>query len=649
MCGISGFLTSSPERSSERLRTDVRRMTDAMVRRGPDDEGAWVDEACGVALGHRRLSILDLSSAGHQPMCSTSGRFVIVFNGEIYNFKLLRVSLEEKGHAFEGHSDTELMLAAIEEWGIQAATQRFNGMFAFAVWDREERTLTLGRDRLGEKPLYYGQAGDAFVFSSELKTLRGFPGFEAEIDRSALTALLRYNYIPDPWCIYQGLHKLPPGTLLTLRSPTDLASPEPYWSLRQVVTRGTRHPFNGTSREAIDAFDALLQEAVESRMIADVPLGAFLSGGVDSSLIVALMQARGSQPVKTFTIGFHEKEYNEAGYAKAVAAHLGTDHTELYVTGQDALDVIPLLPDLYDEPFSDYSQIPTYLVCKMARQHVTVALSGDAGDELFGGYERYAVGRKLWNSFARLPQPARQVAAALMRSMPASAINTLARLAGPVLPSRFRHVAVGDKMHKLAEVVAAPGLETLYLNLMSHWKRPEQIVMGGEDRPTVITDRSDWPEVADFTHRMMHLDMETYLPGDILTKVDRAAMGVSLETRVPLLDPNVIEFAWTLPPALKVQGGQGKWLMKQTLDRYVPRALMDRPKRGFGIPLDAWLRGPLRDWAEDLLSEERLRREGYFHPAPIREKWREHLSGTRNWHFYLWDVLMFQAWLNRAG
>jgi asparagine synthase (glutamine-hydrolysing) len=359
------------------------------------------------------------------------------------------------------------------------------------------------------------------------------------------------------------------------------------------------------------------------------------------------MQAQSTRPVKTFTIGFHEKEHNEAGFAKDVANHLGTDHTELYVTGQDALDVIPQLPDLYDEPFSDYSQIPTHLVCKMARRHVTVALSGDAGDELFGGYERYYIGRKLWNQFAWMPQPARQAVAAMMTLLPASALNHLARSAGPLVPKRFRHVPFGDKIHKLAEVVAAPGMETLYLNLMSHWKCPDEIVIDGHDRDTVITDKSDWPEVTDFTHRMMHLDMETYLPGDILTKVDRAAMGVSLETRVPLLDTEVIEFAWSIPFDMKVRGDQGKWLMRETLYRHVPKPLIDRPKRGFGIPLDVWLRGPLRDWAEDLLSEDRLRREGYFHPAPIRQKWDEHLSGTRNWHFYLWDVLMFQAWLNR--
>jgi asparagine synthase (glutamine-hydrolysing) len=647
MCGIAGFFTSPRSASPDALSATVRRMTDAIVTRGPDDEGAWVDAECGIALGHRRLSILDLSPLGHQPMTSADGRFEIVFNGEIYNFQDLRAELEPHGHTWRGHSDTEIMLAAFVQWGVDEATRRFNGMFAFALWDKQDRVLHLGRDRLGEKPLYYGWAAGQFVFCSELKSLDGFPGFAAEVDRAALTSLLRFNYIPDPWCIYKGLHKLPPASLLSLRSPADQPAPRHYWSLRDVITRGTQHPFAGTESAAVDAFESILKKAVGQRMIADVPLGAFLSGGVDSSLIVALMQAQSTRPVRTFTIGFHEKEHNEAEFAKDVAKHLGTDHTEMYVTGQDALDVIPQLPALYDEPFSDYSQIPTYLVCKMARQHVTVALSGDAGDELFGGYERYYIGRKLWNQFAWMPQPMRQAVATLMTLMPASALNTLAGAAGPLLPRRFRSVPFGDKIHKLAEVVGARGMETLYLNLMSHWKRPADIVIGGEDRDTAITDTTGWPEVPDFTHRMMHLDMETYLPGDILTKVDRAAMGVSLEGRIPLLDQHLIEFAWTIPTSMKVKAGQGKWLMRQALYRHVPPKLIDRPKRGFGIPLDVWLRGPLRDWADDLLSESRLNREGFFHPAPIRQKWQEHLSGTRNWHFYLWDILMFQAWLNR--
>lgn len=641
MCGIAGFFSPAQSRAQHEMQSIVEVMTEAMITRGPDDSGSWADPETGIALGHRRLAILDLSPLGHQPMTSADGRFAIVFNGEVYNYQDLRADLENHGHRWRGHSDTEVMLAAFSQWGVLDATRRFNGMFAFAVWDRQERVLHLGRDRLGEKPLYYGWIGETFVFASELKCLRPFPGFSAAVDRQALTALLRYNYIPDPLCIHQGFHKLPPACLLTLKAPSDKPTPQIYWSLHEVAEHGLDHPFLGSEADAIAEFERLLLKAVGMRMVADVPLGAFLSGGIDSSLIVAMMQKQSPRPVRTFTIGFHEKEHNEAQFAKDVARHLGTDHTEMYVSGEDALDVIPQLPSLYDEPFADYSQIPTYLVCKMARQHVTVALSGDAGDELFGGYERYSVGRKLWSKFSWMPPTIMKMTAGMLTALPPKVLNGLG---SQLLPKRLRHIPVGDKLHKLAEVVAAPGMETLYLNLMSHWKKPQDIVIGGKDPVTAITDTALWPRVSDFTHRMMHLDMATYLPGDILVKVDRAAMGVSLEGRIPLLDTEIIEFAWRLPMHLKVRNGRGKWLLRETLYKHVPKHLIDRPKRGFGIPLDAWLRGPLRDWAEDLLSESRLRREGFFHAAPIRQKWDEHLSGARNWHFYLWDVLMFQAW-----
>ncbi len=645
MCGISGYFTTPRSRSSDQMTAEVTRMTDAIILRGPDDSGAWVDAENGIALGHRRLSILDLSPLGHQPMTSADGRYIIVFNGEIYNFQQLRAELEPHGHTWRGHSDTEIMLAAFLQWGVLEATRRFNGMFAFALWDKQDRVLHLARDRMGEKPLYYGWVGSTFVFGSELKAIRQFPGFDSAINRDALCSQIRFNYIPDPLCIYQGFHKLPPASLITLRAPSDKPTPQLYWSLRGVIEQGLDNPFTGSETDAIDTFESMLKDAVGMRMISDVPLGAFLSGGVDSSLIVAMMQKQSARPVRTFTIGFDVAEYNEAQFAKEVATHLGTDHTEMYVTGKDALDAIPLMPALYDEPFSDYSQIPTYLVCKMARQHVTVALSGDAGDELFGGYERYFVGRNLWDKFAWMPPALKKLTASAMTALPPASLNSLGSLARPLLPKRLRHVPFGDKLHKLAEVVAAPGMESLYLTLMSHWKQPEQIVIGGHDPQTSITNTADWPRVSDFTHRMMHLDMETYLPGDILTKVDRAAMGVSLEGRIPLLDTNLIEFAWKVPYSMKVRNGQGKWLMRETLYRHVPKSMIDRPKRGFGVPLEHWLRSELRDWAEDLLSESRLKREGYFNAAPIRQKWQEHLSGTRNWHFYLWDILMFQAWL----
>jgi asparagine synthase (glutamine-hydrolysing) len=641
MCGIAGFFGAGRNQTGEVLASQVRAMTDAIVHRGPDDAGCWVDAEHGVGLGHRRLSILDLSPLGHQPMISSDGRYVIVFNGEVYNFQSIRKELEALGHAFKGHSDTEVMLAAFLQWGVDESTKRFNGMFAFALWDRQDRVIHLGRDRLGEKPLYYGWAGDTLVFASELKALKGFPGLNTQVDRSALTSLLRFSYIPDPYCIYQGVRKLPPATLLTWDGTDKRPEPRCYWSLRKVAESGVDNPFTGTDAEATDELERLLKEAVGLRMISDVPLGAFLSGGIDSSTIVALMQAQSSRPVRTFTIGFHEKDHNEAEFAKDVAKHLGTDHTEMYVTGDDALAVIPKLPALYDEPFSDHSQIPTYLVCGMARKHVTVALSGDAGDELFAGYERYFVGRSITNKVGWMPPALRKLAAMGMTSLSASQWDKLIAM----MPGIGRRDRFGDKLHKLAEVIATGGVDTLYSNLVSHWKQPEQVVVDGHDPLTALTDRANWPRVTDYTHRMMELDMETYLPGDILTKVDRAAMGVSLEGRIPLLDTNVMEFAWRIPLSMKIRGGKGKWLLREVLHRHVPRALIDRPKKGFGVPMDAWLRGTLRDWAEDLLSEARLKREGFFHPEPIRRKWEEHLSGRRNWQFYLWDVLMFQSWL----
>lgn len=652
MCGLAGVVRAAPELAA-RLEAEVRRMADTLAHRGPDDAGAWVDADSGVALGHRRLSIIDLSACGHQPMTSADGRYVIAYNGEVYNFVALRAELERLGAGFHGHSDTEVLLAAIVQWGLRSALERLNGMFAFALWDRVERTLHLARDRLGEKPLYYGWMGDAFLFGSELKALQAHPAWRGEVDRQALTLYLRHNYVPAPLSIYRGVFKLPPGGLATLRCARLRAGDAPdarsYWSLREVAERGRADPYRGTAAEAVQELEARLSEAVGLRMVADVPLGAFLSGGVDSSTVVALMQAQSPRPVRTFSIGFHEDEYNEAQHAAAVARHLGTEHTELYVTPAEAMAVVPDLPRLYDEPFGDSSQIPTFLVSRLARQQVTVSLSGDGGDELFGGYNRYFLAQRIWRMVGWAPPLLRRAAAGGITTLSPAAWNRGFAAVRRVLPARLRYANAGDKLHKLAEILSVPNPEAMYRGLVSHWKEPERIVIGGGEPATVLTDPESWAPLLSFPERIMFLDTLTYLPDDILVKVDRATMGVSLESRIPLLDHRLVEFAWRLPLAMKVRDGVGKWLLREVLYRHVPRALIERPKTGFGVPIDVWLRGPLRAWAEALLDEDRLAREGFFDPAPIRAKWAEHLAGRRGWHYYLWDVLMFQAWLERQA
>jgi asparagine synthase (glutamine-hydrolysing) len=623
-------------------------MADQLVHRGPDDSGIWVDAGAGIALGFRRLAILDLSPAGHQPMQSACGRFVMVFNGEVYNFLDLREELEPKGHKFRGHSDTEVMLAAISEWGVEPAVKKFVGMFAFALWDRRERALHLVRDRLGIKPLYYGWMGETFLFSSELKALRAHPDFVAEINRGALALQMRHNYIPQPYSIYKGINKLTPGGILTLSAADlplhQLPAPRPYWSAQKVYEEGIADPFKGTEAEAIEQFDTLLRKAVRKRMVADVPLGAFLSGGVDSSTVVALMQAQSTRPVKTFTIGFYEESYNEARQAKAVAAHLGTDHTELYVTPEETMAVIPKLPTLYDEPFSDSSQIPTYLISALARQQVTVSLSGDGGDELLGGYNRYLLGHSVWKRISCMGKLGRRLGAFALTLLSPQTWSRLFAMIDGFLPPRFRVRIPAEKVGRLAEVLKANTSEEFYSILVSHWNRPAEIVLAAEEPPTILSDPSRWATLPEFTQRMMLVDLITYLPDDILTKVDRASMGVSLEARVPLLDHRVVEYAARIPLSMKIRHGQGKWLLRQILYQYVPQRLIERPKMGFGIPINDWLRGPLRAWAEDLLNEHRLKREGFLSPRPVRKLWEEHLSGQHNWQYYLWDVLMFQTW-----
>lgn len=644
MCGIAGFLHYAGTDSA----SHVTRMAEALAHRGPDDAGYWVDEAAGVALAHRRLAILDLSPAGHQPMVSAGGRYVIVFNGEIYNHLAIRKELESAGHAPEwrGHSDTETILAASEHWGIETALKRFVGMFAFGLWDRSERILYLARDRLGEKPLYYGWSNGSLLFGSELKALRAFPGFHAEIDRGALALFMRYSYVPEPLSIFTGIRKLIPGTYVAISASHRGTLPKPmaYWSARSVAEEGTRNPVR-CEAEAVEQLDRVLRDAVAGQMISDVPLGAFLSGGIDSSTVVALMQAQSDRPVKTFTIGFHERGYNEATYARTVARHLGTDHTEIYVTPDEAMAVIPRLPTLYDEPFADSSQIPTFLVAQLARRDVTVSLSGDGGDELFGGYNRYFWGQRAWRRIGAVPRAGRATAASLIRSLSPETWDAIYRRVEPLIPKRLRVGRPGANLHKLADAMGVHGPEELYIRLVSHWESPASIASGSREPPTIVTDRAQWPSLPSAWEHMMYLDLVTYLPGDILVKVDRAAMGVSLETRVPMLDHRVVEFAWRVPLKWKIRDGQGKWLLRQVLYKYLPHELVERPKMGFGVPVDSWLRGPLREWAAALLAPERLRREGFFDPAPINEKWQQHQSGAQNWSYHLWDVLMFQAWI----
>ena len=652
MCGFAGLVNARSGQTADALRAVVQRMADTLVHRGPDDSGVWVDAEAGIALGHRRLSIIDLSHVGHQPMVSVGGRYIIAYNGEIYNHPALRRRLElEAGNRlsrWRGHSDTETVLAAIEVWGLGNALEQFIGMFAFALWDRQKRALYLVRDRLGIKPLYYGWERGSFLFGSELKAIKAHPAFDSVICRDALTLLLRHNCISAPYSIYQNIFKLLPGYFLHL-SHEDIVKrrkvkPQPYWRSKEVAENGQRDIFNGDEIDAVSQLDFLLRDAVKLQMVSDVPLGMFLSGGVDSSTIVAMMQAQSSQPIKTFTIGFKDRSYNEAEQAKEVANHLGTDHAELYVTPEQTMAVIPKLPTLYDEPFADASQIPTFLISEFARQYVTVSLSGDGGDELFGGYNRHFWVKNIWDKIRWIPELLRSQMSQRLRSITSQRWDSVYSLVEPLLPMKFRTRLPGEKLHKLAEVLPANSIEAMYYGLTSHWKEPARVVLNAIEPPTILTDRNCCPDLSDFIHRMMYLDLITYLPDDILVKVDRASMGVSLETRVPLLDHRVVEFAWRLPLSMKVRNGQGKWLLRQVLYQYVPKELVERPKSGFGIPIDSWLRGPLRDWAESLLDERHLKNERFFDPALIRRKWTEHLSGKRNWQYHLWDILMFQAW-----
>lgn len=656
MCGITGIFGNLRK---EEFDSSIHEMSATLNHRGPDDAGTWINEENGVAFGHQRLSIMDLSLAGHQPMASPCGRFNIVFNGEIYNHLQLRDKLNTSANkqSWKGHSDTETLVTAFSQWGIEKTLQQLVGMFAIAVWDFKEKRLFLIRDRFGEKPLYYGWSNGVFLFGSELKALQKYKRFSNQIDRGALSLYMKYMYVPTPYSIFRDIYKLEPGCILQIdkgtKPPTlPLFAPfrdqginiAQWYSISNMAQAGQKNLITDQN-DAVDLIEKTLLESVRSQLISDVPLGAFLSGGIDSSVITALMQKVCKDPVKTFTIGFEESSFNEAIYAKEVSRHLGTEHHELYVTSSDAFKVIPHLPTLYDEPFADSSQIPTYLVSKLARESVTVSLSGDAGDELFGGYNRYLWGSRVWNKVRWMPLIVRQTLGVAINKI---SVNTWDSI-GNSLPNSSRVSLMGDKAHRMAHRLKnVKSLDDVYHSLVTEGYKEDGLVVN--DKAALITklDNNDIVSgIVDSEHRMMLLDSLTYLPDDILTKVDRAAMGVSLETRIPFLDYRVAELAWRLPLDTKINNGETKWPIRQVLYKYVPKVLIERPKAGFAIPVGQWIRGPLREWAADLLNEERIRREGYFNPELVQQLWQQHLSGKYDWTPRLWAILMFQAWLDK--
>ncbi len=648
MCGLTGFWQPGnlPKGAACSI---AQKMADSIMRRGPDDSGVWMDEGAGVVLAHRRLSILELSKAGHQPMISASGRFAIVFNGEIYNHIETRRELADLGLAvnWRGHSDTETLLAGFEAWGIEKTLKRTVGMFAIALWDRKEKTLTFARDRIGEKPLYYGFQKGTLIFGSELKAIKAHPNFNGEIDRGAICLYLRHCSIPAPYSIYKDIYKLMPGSYIQFpvsHSLSELRSIEPkvYWSLSDTVSSAAARPFTGNDEDAIAALELHLKKAIDLQMIADVPLGAFLSGGTDSSAVVALMQTQSSRPVKTFSVGFNEANYDEAKYAKAVARHIGTDHVEHYVSSEEAMSVIPKLGGMYDEPFADSSQIPTFLISKIAREQVKVSLSGDAGDELFCGYNRYRLA-DIWRNVSKIPFAIRRSTGRLINMVAPSTWDMVFRYAGKfiALPNNMN-----EKLEKLSRrLESVEGIESLYYSLVSEIADPSQVVINTMEPDTWLTEKGLSLQFTDPKLQMMYMDSMTYLPDDILVKVDRAAMFNSLETRIPFLDHRIIEFVWSLPMSMRIRNDRTKWILRQVLYKYVPKELIERPKMGFGIPIGEWLRGPLRGWADALLDESRLNGEGFFNAQFICVRWQEHLSGRRNWQYFLWAVLMFQEWL----
>jgi asparagine synthase (glutamine-hydrolysing) len=643
MCGLAGVFVSGRRNPAE-LERVTERMSTAIAHRGPDDSGVWVDPCGAVSLGFRRLAIVDLSAQGHQPMRSATGRFVLIFNGEVYNHRALRRDLESCGCRFRGHSDTEVILAAFEQWGIEAATRRFIGMFGMAVWDVSRRELSLIRDRLGIKPLFVYHHNGIVSFGSELKVLMAGPDFDKTLDTAALTSYLQYLYVPAPQSIFRHVAKLTPGHILTIVDPAaPMPQSSPFWSAAAAARAGQAAQFGGDDADAVDELEALLTDAVRLRMQADVPLGALLSGGIDSSTVVALMQASADRPVKTFTIGFDQAEFDEAAHARSVAEYLGTDHTDLHLTGDDALAIIPRLPDMFDEPLADPSQIPTFLVCELARREVTVALTGDGGDELFGGYNRYVQGERLIAGFERWPAMLRRVSASGLTSVSPRTWNRMRDTLRPVFRTAGRTRLFGEKIHKLGDVLRADSSHAMYRSLLSAWQDAEKLVVGGAINQSEIGFDGD-PQLA-LMERMMLADQTSYLPDDLLAKVDRASMAVSLEARVPILDHRVVEFSWRLPRRFKVRNGTGKWILRQILYKHVPRALVDREKMGFSVPLVQWLAGPLREWAGDLLLSEQS--DGLLRDAVVKREWDRFLSGQSNNAAGIWAVVMFRAWQNR--
>lgn len=648
MCGLAGVLDTSRSTADADLGAICAGMADAVRHRGPDAEGVWTDASAGIGLGHRRLAVLDLTETGSQPMASRCGRFVLAFNGEVYNFRALRTELEREGAAFRGSSDTEVLVEGISRWGVLPTLTRVNGMFAFALWDRHDRRLTLGRDRLGEKPLYYAWSGACFLFGSELSALRRAPDFRPALHRGGLSLLLRYSYIPAPHTIYDGVSKLLPGHLLHLDEGSRTPEVAAFWSLRDAAEGGADDPFHGTDGDAADELEQLLSDSVRLRLEADVPLAVFLSGGVDSSVVAALAQQQSERPLHTFTVGVLEDggAGDERAAAAAVADHLGTIHREVSLSASDALETVGRLATIWDEPFADPSQVPTAMLCAAARAHATVCLSGDGGDEVFAGYNRYVLGASAYRRSRALPSAARRVLArALLASSPEQ-WDRRWRAVERAVPRGARQYAPGDKLHKLAGVLAAGDMSAAYVGLISHWAAPDDLVLGAVEPLTPATSGDAPPRLVDDVSQMVFLDTQVGLPDDMLVKVDRASMAVGLEVRAPLLDHRLVELAWRLPPDLKIRAGRGKWLLRQVAERHVPAALLDRPKLGFDPPIDTWLRGPLRPWAEDLLAEERLVRQGLFAPSRVRARWEEHLSGRRNHGYALWAVLMAQQWLD---